>query len=74
MTLVDHPGQQSVANEQIFADVEKDNPVGKLQEFSSRKRGLIPIYDVIDESGMPHEKIFMVKLRLGNFEQIGRLG
>lgn len=49
------------------------NPIGKLQEMCLGRRWPPPRYDLIEESGMPHDKTFIITVYLGKFEQTGEI-
>lgn len=50
------------------------NPIGRLQEMCLGRRWPPPRYELIEESGMPHDKTFIITVYLGRFEQTGKKG
>jgi len=50
---------------------DASNPVGTLQEICMRKKWPPADYYVVDERGLPHDKIFTVKITLGKYQEMG---
>uniref|UniRef100_A0A915K170 DRBM domain-containing protein n=1 Tax=Romanomermis culicivorax TaxID=13658 RepID=A0A915K170_ROMCU len=65
--------QVGVAAEDGGLDNESSagNPIGKLSETCSRRSWPQPDYVQVSETGMPHEKTFVVRIDLGRFSKEG---
>lgn len=64
--------EQSTTPSQILkADSFASNFVGDLQHFCELKKLPIPNYEIVAESGSPHEKVFSVRCTLGEWSQSG---
>ncbi|KAI1292306.1 Interferon-inducible double-stranded RNA-dependent protein kinase activator A -like protein A [Halotydeus destructor] len=42
------------------------NPVGKLQEVCMKKRWRPPVYDTVEEIGLPHERVFTMTCEINH--------
>lgn len=61
-----------VQQDTLITNGEESNPVGNLQEICMRKKWPPPDYNVIRESGLPHDRLFSVKISLGKYQEIGK--
>lgn len=49
----------------------EENPVGELQELCTKMRWVFPSYTVCCENGQPHERTFVIAVRLYNVRDKG---
>lgn len=49
----------------------EENPVGELQELCTKMRWVFPSYTVCCENGQPHERTFVIAVRLYNVKEKG---
>ena len=49
----------------------EENPVGELQELCTKMRWVFPSYAVCCENGQPHERTFVIAVRLYNIKDKG---
>lgn len=50
------------------------NPKGRLQELSQRRWGVIPEYRLLRQSGLQHQPLFEVELKVANLVAVGSGG
>jgi ribonuclease-3 len=50
------------------------NPKGILQEYSQKRWGLSPTYEILDISGPDHEPVFNVEVKVGKISATGEAG
>jgi ribonuclease-3 len=50
------------------------NPKGILQEYSQKRWGLSPAYEILDISGPDHEPVFKVEVKVGKISSTGEAG
>lgn len=65
---------KNVSIEQLvspYDDGIAGNPVGQLQELCMERRWPPPIYDMISEEGVPHERFFSMVCKVGKVTQGG---
>lgn len=48
------------------------NPVGGLQEFCMSRRWPPPSYDVVEEEGLPHERMFTMACIVKKYVEKGK--
>ncbi|OTF74077.1 RISC-loading complex subunit-like protein [Euroglyphus maynei] len=49
---------------------ELENPIGKLQEICMKKHWHPPIYDEVQSSGLPHERLFTFHCKIENMNLV----
>ncbi|KAH9417355.1 RISC-loading complex subunit tarbp2 [Dermatophagoides pteronyssinus] len=49
---------------------ELENPIGKLQEICMKKHWHPPIYEEVQSSGLPHERLFTFQCRIENMNLV----
>lgn len=52
-------------------DASLPNPISKLVELCGQRLWPAPQFDTVEESGMPHDKTFVIKVMLGLHERTG---